>query len=90
MRFLNRNIFDPILNSEKASIKLKIGVRQTKSKLRRQDALGMMKFYWSSIAGTARSTSFSAQMKKEGFTRFEEMMPEFREKFNEEWLRKKM
>ncbi|MEO8513351.1 MAG: hypothetical protein ABI543_07325 [Ignavibacteria bacterium] len=90
MNFLNKNVFNPIINSSTASQKLKIGVRQTKMKLRHKDALGMMMFYWSSIVGTSRSTPFAAQMKKEGFTRFEEVLDEFREKFNEEWLRKKV
>lgn len=90
MNFLNKNVFNPILNSPKASPKLKIGVRQTKMKLRHKDALGMMMFYWSSIVGTSRSTPFAAQMKKEGFIRFEEVLDEFRERFNEDWLRKKL
>ena len=89
MNFLNRNVFNPVLNSEKASPKLKIGVRQTKMKLRHQDALGMMKFFWASVLGTSRSISFAAQMKKEGFTRFEEVLDEFRTKFSEDWLRSK-
>lgn len=87
MNFLNKNVFNPILSSNSASQKLKIGVRQTKSKLRHKDALGMMMFYWSSIVGTSRSTPFAAQMKKEGFVRFEEVLDEFREKFSEKWLR---
>ncbi len=89
MRFLNKNVFDPVMNSDKASQKLKIGVRQTKTKLRHQDAMGMLRFFWASISGTSRSRSFAAQMKKEGFNRFEEVMIEFRDKFNEEWIRKK-
>lgn len=90
LSFLNKNIFNPILNSSTASPKLKIGVRQTKMKLRHKDALGMISFYWSSIVGTSRSRPFAAQMKKEGFVRFEEVMDEFRSKFSEEWLRKKI
>lgn len=90
MNFLNKNVFNPIINSFSASQKLKIGVRQTKMKLRHKDASGMIMFFWSSIVGTSRSTPFAAQMKKEGFVRFEEVMDEFRLKFNDEWLRSKI
>ncbi|NOS84698.1 MAG: hypothetical protein HOP31_06125 [Ignavibacteria bacterium] len=87
LNFLNKNVFSPILNSDTASQKLKIGARQTKMKMRHKDASGMILFFWSSIAGTSRSKSFAVQMKKEGFVRFEEVMDEFRLKFNDEWLR---
>jgi len=87
MKFLKENVFYPILNSNTASQSLKIGVNNTIRKLRRQDALGMVQFYWSSIVGTSRSTKFAKQMKKEGFTRFEEVIDTFREKFNDAWLK---
>ena len=87
MKFLRENVFNPILNSNTASPSLKIGVNNTIRKLYRQDALGMVQFYWSSIVGTSRSTKFAKQMKKEGFTRFEEVIDTFREKFNDAWLK---
>ncbi len=49
--------------------------------------VGMLKYYWSAIIGTERSTKFAKQMKKEGFVRFEELIDEFREKFNDKWLK---
>ena len=89
MNFLHANVFDPILNSENASDALNKGVRKTIRVMKRMDAGGMMQYYWSSIMGTGRSSSFARQMKKEGFTRFEEVMVEFRDKFNDKWLRSK-
>ncbi len=85
--FLNVNVFKPILNSDEASNSLKIGVRNTTRRMKRQDAKGMIQYYWSSIVGTAKSTRFAREMKKEGFTRFEEVIDEFRERFNDKWLR---
>ncbi|HLT25030.1 MAG TPA: hypothetical protein VK004_07885 [Ignavibacteria bacterium] len=89
MNFLNSNVFDPILKSPTASPSLKIGVSNTIRKMRRINAQGMLKYYWSSILGTGKSSAFARQMKKEGFTRFEEVMVEFRDKFNDKWLRSK-
>lgn len=57
------------------------------TRLRQRDARGMIHYYWSAIVGTVKSTKFAKLMKKEGFTRFEEILEEFREKFNDSWLR---
>ncbi len=85
--FLHRYVFDPILNSDNASDKLKQGVRYTIMRLEQRDAKEMIQFYWSAIIGTERSTEFARQMKAEGFNRFEEVIDDFRDRFNDEWLR---
>lgn len=88
MQFLHDNVFDPILDSPNASEKLKRGVRYTIMRLNeKKDATGMVQFYWSAIVGTEKSTGFAKDMKQEGFTRFEEVIDEFREKFNDEWIK---
>lgn len=87
MDYLLRNVFDPILNSNKASSSLKRGVRLTIIRLNERNATGMISYYWSAIIGTEKSTKFAKQMKKEGFIRFEELIDEFREKFNDKWLK---
>jgi hypothetical protein len=46
------------------------------------DAAGMIHYFWSAVVGTERSTSFAAQMRREGFERFEEAIEEFRERFD--------
>ena len=71
MDYLTVNVFNPILNSKKASDSLKHGARYTIMRLNERDAVGMLKYYWSAIIGTERSTKFARQMKKEGFVRFE-------------------
>ena len=88
LAFLSENVFDPILNSSHSSDSLKRGVRYTIMRLKERDAKGMIQYYWSAIIGTNRSTKFAKSMKKEGFTRFEEVIDDFRDKFNDDWLRK--
>jgi hypothetical protein len=81
MNFLHENVFDPVLSSPTASKSLKAGVRLTITRMRQRDALGMIKYYWSAIIGTDRSTRFAEEMRREGFVRFEETIDEFRQRF---------
>lgn len=87
MDFLSQNVFNLILDSADASETLKKGVRYTIMRLNNLDAEGMVSYYWSAIVGTDRSTEFARQMRGEGFTRFEEVIDEFRDRFNDAWLR---
>jgi hypothetical protein len=88
MDFLQDRIFSPILESPQASASLKQGVRFTKMRMEERDAAGMISYYWSAIVGTERSIGFAAQMRTEGFGRFEEAIDEFRVRFNDEFLRR--
>ena len=88
MVFLHENVFDPILTSPRASERLKQGVRTTIMRLQQRDAAGMIRFYWSAIIGTDRSIPFAAEMRREGFTRFEETIEEFRVRFDDGFLRR--
>jgi hypothetical protein len=87
MNFLQRRIFDPILQSSQASERLKQGVRYTIMRMEQRDAVGMVQYYWSAIIGTERSIGFAAQMRQEGFHRFEEALEEFRVRFDDRFLR---
>lgn len=87
MDYLMSNVFTPILDSDKASSSLKQGIRLTIMRLNQRDAVGMLSYYWSAIIGTEKSTKFAKLMKKEGFVRFEELIEEFRERFNDKWLK---
>ncbi len=86
MQFLQERVFDPILNSPRASEKLKNGVRYTIMRMNERDAAGMRQYYWSAIIGTERSVDFAGMMREEGFTRFEEIIDEFRVRFSDDWL----
>lgn len=87
LAFLHEHVFDPILNSPVASHSLKSGVRRTIERMKQRNATGMIQYYWSAVIGTERSTKFAREMRKEGFTRFEEIIDEFRDRFNDKWLR---
>ena len=82
MSFLTERVFNPILESANASEKLKSGCRLTMNRMRQLDADGMIRYYWSAIIGTERSIGFAAQMKREGFDRFEEVLEDFRIRFS--------
>lgn len=87
MDYLHREVFDPVLISPTASGRLKRGVRQTVARLLRRDARGMVHFYWAAVVGTEKSVMFAHAMRDEGFTRFEEVLEDFRARFNDVWLR---
>jgi len=88
MDFLHQRIFDAILASPAASEKLKQGVHYTIMRMEQRDAEGMIQYYWSAIIGTERSIGFAAQMRREGFDRFEEALEEFRVRFDDQFLRR--
>ena len=86
MQFLHERVFDPVLNSDTASNKLKQGVRLTIVRMEQREALGMVQYFWSAVTGTEKSIGFAKMMRDEGFGRFEEAIDEFREKFSDIWL----
>jgi predicted glycosyl hydrolase (DUF1957 family) len=87
MNFLHETVFDPILNSQTASEALKKGVRDTILRMNVHDAYGMRNYYWSAIIGTERNADFAVKMRQEGFTQFEEGIDDFRNQFNDDWLK---
>jgi hypothetical protein len=88
MGFLHEHIFEPILSSTHASAALKQGIRYTIMRLEQRDAAGMVHYFWSAIIGTERSIGFAAKMRAEGFTRFEEVLEDFRVRFDDRFLRR--
>lgn len=88
MTYLHEKVFDPVLDSKKASARIKAGVRQTIMRMEKLSADKMVQFFWSAIVGTERSIDFSKHLKEAGFNRFEDILEEFREKFGNDWLRK--
>jgi hypothetical protein len=85
MDFLHEHVFDPVLESPLASERLKKGIRLTIMRMEQRDATGMVQYYWSAITGTDRSIPFARMMREEGFTRFEETIEEFRNRFAVLW-----
>ena len=87
LSYLREKVFDPVLLSNNSSSSLKKGVRLTIMRLEQRDVQGIVNYFWSAIVGTDKSTAFAKMMKDEGFTRFEEVIDEFRVKFDNKWLR---
>jgi hypothetical protein len=88
MEYLHTHVFDPILQSPTASASLKTGIRLTITRMEQRDAKGMLSYYWAAMKGTERSIGFAAKMKSEGFDRFEEVIEDFRIRFDDAWLRR--
>ena len=88
MNFLHERIFDPILESSNASDTLKRGVRYTIMRLNERDAKGMIQYYWAAVVGTDPSINFANLMRDEGFDRFEEVIEEFRVRFDDDFIRR--
>lgn len=44
-----------------------------------------MQYFWSALT-TENAITFTKYLKSEGLTRFKDVMEEFRDKFNYEWL----
>ena len=87
LQYLHENVFDAILDSENASNRLKQGVRLTITRMEKLSSAKIVQYYWSAIVGTERSTEFARNMREEGFTRFEEILEPFRNRFNDKWMR---
>lgn len=89
MNYLQEKIFDPALNSPNSTKRVKKGVNYTIMRMNNLDAKGVVMYFWSAVAGTQKSINFSSILKTAGITRFEDIFEDFRERFNDEWLRRK-
>ena len=87
LQYLHENVFDAIIDSENASNRLKQGVRLTITRMEQLSSTKIVQYYWSAVIGTERSTEFAKNMREEGFTRFEEILEPFRNRFNDKWMR---
>ncbi len=87
INFLSEKIFNDVLVSKNASKEIKSGVNLTIARLKSRDAPGMISYFWSAVGGTENSISFARRMKAEGFVIFEDILEEFRSKFNDKWIR---
>ena len=88
MDYLHRNVFDPILASPKASEKVKKGVRLTITRMSRLDAARMRQYYWSAVCQSENAFAFAELLKAEQMPRLEDVLEDFRRRFNDDWLRR--
>ena len=91
MDFLDEKVFNPALEEARKTNNKSIisGINLTRGRMSKLPANKMVQFYWSAITGTDRSIRFAELMKEAGILRFEdnEVLEEFRVRFNSEWCR---
>ena len=87
MGFLHEKVFDPILASKNVPANIKSGVHLTIARLEQRDAAGMVNYFWSALI-TENAKIFSKKIKEENLPRFEDVREEFRDRFNDDWLRR--
>ena len=85
MNFLHERVFDPILNSSEASANIKSGIHRTICHMNRLSAKSMVSYFWSALMRD-NAIAFSKKLKAEGLPRFEDVLEEFRDKFNDAWI----
>lgn len=85
MTFLHERVFDPILNGVYDN-KLKQGVRATIMRMEALSTASKVQYFWSAIVGTDKSIRFTENLSDAGAVRFEDVMEEFRTRFNDRWL----
>lgn len=86
MNFLHERVFDPILASKEAPANIKAGVNLTIGRMNRLPAEKMIQYYKNSLF-KKNSVKFSKLKKSAELPRFEDVLEEFRDRFNDEWLR---
>lgn len=86
MSFLHAKVFDPILDSKEASQEVKSGVNLTIGRMNRLNAEKMIHYFWASLV-TENAIIFSKKKRIEGLPRFEDILEDFRDKFNDRWLK---
>jgi len=84
--FLHQRVFNPILDSPTSSSNTKSGVRLTIARMNKLTAERMIHYFWSALA-TDNAIQFSKRLKDEEQPRFEDVFEEFRDRFNEQWLK---
>ena len=87
MEFLHEKVFDPVLDSKDAPANIKSGINLTIGRMNKLSAEKMVQYFWSALS-TDNAICFSKKMKAEGLPRFEDVLEEFRDRFNDDWLRR--
>lgn len=86
MNYLHEKVFDPILDSPKASAKIKKGVRYTIMRMNKLNAEKMVQYFWSALV-QPNAIEFSKEMEAEKMPRFEDVQDEFKMRFDDKWLK---
>lgn len=82
--YFDKNMFTPNIRKAEQLGETNVvkGLRLTWIRLQNRDAKGIVHYYWSAVSGTDKSIAFSKEMKRCGLVRFEDLLEDFRERFN--------
>ena len=87
--YFNKKIFAPAIKyAEDNNIKeIAQGARYTRMRMEQLNSKKKIQYIWSAIQGTEKSIEFSKLLKNNGVLRFEDILEEVREKFNDEYFK---
>ena len=84
--FLQKELFDPIINSPYASSELKYDFMTTLETLKNFSAEGILLYFWNMMASDEVQMIFSNRLIEEGFDNYTSLVNTFKNHFTYEWL----
>jgi hypothetical protein len=84
MDFLNEKVFEPIKNAPNVPGKIRSGVALTIARMNKLNAEQMREYFWSAIRNRF---DFPKSLEDNNLPSFEDVYKEFREKFDDKWLK---
>lgn len=87
LSFLYCNFFDKVLSLENTTETLEKNIQDSIEALHNRSAEGMIRYFWSNIAGEESRRVLAERLEDEGFLEFDKVIEEFKVRFNDMWLR---
>ena len=87
--YFNAKLFEPTIKyaTDNNIKEIAQGARYTRMRMSQLDSKKKLQYFWSAIQGTEKSIKFSKLLKDNGVLRFEDILEEVREKFNDEYFK---
>ena len=87
--YFNEKLFEPTIKyaTDNNIKEIAQGARYTRMRMSQLDSKKKLQYFWSAIQGTEKSIKFSKLLKDNGVLRFEDILEEVREKFNDEYFK---
>ena len=87
--YFNTKLFEPTIKyaTDNNIKEIAQGARYTRMRMSQLDSKKKLQYFWSAIQGTEKSIKFSKLLKDNGVLRFEDILEEVREKFNDEYFK---
>ena len=85
----NTKLFEPTIKyaTDNNIKEIAQGARYTRMRMSQLDSKKKLQYFWSAIQGTEKSIKFSKLLKDNGVLRFEDILEEVREKFNDDYFK---